>query len=247
MSDLNVRYGTWSVPGQTQTAGTAIAIPIPPWRGGQGNTPFVYGLDSQGTPNWTKNGAYTHVTNYGIVAGGTAHKGVFMRPLNYSVVTVAGAANGTTFTIGTDPGLYTTAANWKISSVTPKGVATNAIANTDYFAVQLTDGTWFFDKVSSMSTLQVTCTTTIPNITGGGIPVGAIMFFFGSSTDLDPRMGAGSAHPSISANVSATLNLSDPNGSIATTLGPGEPMYYLNLNATAADTVSNISGFFGKF
>lgn len=239
------RLGTWSVPGQTQTAGTAIKIGIPPWRGPNGAAPLVYGHDSQGKRNWMdQGGVFTKISNYSITTGGTAHLGYFLRPLNYALVTVAGAANGTTFTIGTDPGLYTTAANWKFPG-TPYGVATNAIAANDYFAVQLTDGTWFFDKVSSMSTLQVTTTTTIPNITGGGIPVGAIMFFYGIQTDLDPRLGAGSGHINVQPNVSVFTQFYDQNGLIST-LGPGEPMYYFNANATAADTVASISGFFSR-
>lgn len=241
------KCGSWSVPGQTQTAGTVIKIPIPPYPGQTaGGLPLLYQVNSQGKPNWYgQNGAFTHVTNYGINCSSTQHIAYFMRPFNWSLVTVAGAANGTTFTIGTDPGLYTTAANWKWPGTTPKNVATNAIEANDYFAVQLSDGTWFFDKVSSVTSLAITTTTTIPNITGGGIPVGNVMFFFGIQTDTDPRTGMG--HPSFQSPISAFTQHGDMQGSLVTTLGQGEPIYYFNANATGADVVSNIGGFYARF
>lgn len=247
MYDGIPRLGTWSQPGQTQTAGTAIKIPIPPFAGPAGSSPLIYALPN-GAPNWMRGGGVTHVSQMGVFTGATAHIVYVMRPLNYAIVTVAGAINTTAFTIGTDPGSYSTAYKYPLpgSLTAPGNVANNLIAANDFFAVQLSDGSWFFDKVSSVTTLAITTTTTIPNVTGGGIPVGSVMFWFGIQTDTDPATGLG--HPAILPPVSLYTNFIDTtNGSIACGLRPGDPLYLLDANATAADVLCSLSGFFGKY
>jgi len=242
------RLGTWNQPGQTQSANTQISIPIPPWPGDpKSGLPFLCTLDSQGLPSWTKQGgAYTHVTKFGITTSSTAHICYFLRPLNYAIVSTAGAKNTTSLIIDKDPGIYS--ANWRYPG-TPVNVADNAMAANDFFAVQLADGTWFYDKVAGVSgtpnATTITTTTTIPNITGNSIPVGNAFFFFGIGTDVDPATGF--KQTNVSPNVSVYTEFSDAGGDgIASSLRPGDPMYFIDANATGADTVAFISGYFGK-
>lgn len=268
MQQIN-KLANWSVPGQTQTANTAILIPIPPYAGQPGTGPFLYGLDSQGNPNWwgvpNGPGAVTHVTRFGISTGSTANISYFMRPLNWAKVTTAGAKNTTSFIVDKDPGIYSasglgSATNYRNKAATagPGGVpaaptvpvtnmADDAMTTNDYYCVQLADGTWFFDKCAGVAgtpgPLTVTTTTTIPNVTGNSIPVGAIMFWFGVQTDLDPATGLG--HPAFNPKVSVYTEFGDPCGDgIVSTLRPGEPIYFLDPNATAAETVAFISGYY---
>lgn len=249
--DINPRLGTWVQPGQTQTADTAIKIPITPYPGPAGSAPLRYRLDSQGTPNFMKpQGGVTHLTQFVVTCGSTAHVHYFMRPLNYAVVSTAGAINSTSLVIDKDPGVYSTNYRYPIpDSQTVANTANNAIAANDYFAVQLSDGTWFFDKVAGVSgsgAITITTTTTIPNVTGGGIPVGSIFYWFGIQTDTDPATGLG--HPSFQPAASATFTGTDPGGDgLVNGLRPGDPLYYFNANATAADTVVYLAGYYGKF
>lgn len=244
-SEAIPRLGTFHFSGQTQTAGTAIAIGIPPWRGGNQAT-LLYAVDATKGPNWNKPGAITHITKLGLLTGSTAHSVIVMRPFNWTTVASAAAINQAVINITADPGIYST--NYKYPSNLGTGtaaVANNAIAASDYVAFQLVDGTWVFDTVSSVSTLAITMTTSVPNVTGGGVAAGAPFFFFGISTDKDPATGAVS--PTIQPNVSVFTDFSDVGQGIAESLHSGDPLLVFDGNATAADTIAGVAGFYGRW
>lgn len=246
-SGRNIDMPSWSItsPG-TQTAGTAITGGIPPFPGYTG--PRLYNGNATGLFPWATTCPYlTTVTQLGILTGSTAHKIFCLRPLNWAVVSVAGAINTTSFTLKTDPGKYSVNYKYPLGGglTAPASTADLTFTTTHYFAVQLADGTWFFDLCAGFntSTLVVTTTTTIPNVTGGGIPVGAVMFLLGSGTTVDPATG--SVPPSITPNISVYTNFQD-DYALFTALHPGDPMFILDANGTAADTITNVSGVYRK-
>jgi hypothetical protein len=233
--------GDFTVGTTTVAFGTAFASLIAPWRG-SGGAPLQYKVGPNGRPNWVP-GAYTHVTQAVYTAAGTAHDLVFMRPLNWAVVAADVAANSGAVTLLTDPGLYST--NYKYPLGPDAGgvvatVANNAIAGSDYVAVQLRDGTWHMSLVTSVSSLTVTMTTVCPNVTGGGIEAGSILFFFGVAADVNPQTGK--AHLAITSVASARTSLLDSGGGGVPTLNPGDPMILYSANAAATGILNSASG-----
>lgn len=236
--------GGFSFPGNTQNAGTVITQGIPP-AGAQHNPKFIYKVVG-GRPNWYRTGR-THVTNLIYTTAGTAHTLRIMRPLNWCVVNGAAAINQAVINVTTDPGLYATTYKYPMPGgvSTIAGVADNGIAANDYVAYQLADGTWVFDKVSSVSTLAITMTTSIPNVTGGGVADGSIMFFFGAVADKDPATGV--AHFAITTTASTNnvdLLGNTPGG--FSTLHDGDPLFVISDNGTAAGTLIGGSGYYAR-
>jgi len=236
----------WTLPAQTQAIATAIVQVVPPYMGDLGQ-PRLYGVDQSG-PNWARScPMHTILAQVGLLTGGTAHTVGVLRPLNWSVVKVAGAINTTAFTLTDNPGLYSSNYKYPLGGglTKPAGVADLTPANTHYYCVQLADGTWFFDILNAFSTTTfvVTTTKTIPNVAGGGVPKGAIFFLMGSIATSDPATGF--LHPNIQANISVYTNFQDDYG-LVSTLHPGDPMLIVDANATAADTITNISGYYRK-
>ncbi len=261
---VSPRGGSFKTKGATATAGTAYTIGVPPYPGPHGSPPGVYAIDSQGYPTWygsraAGGGYFTKVNNFFHNSGSTQHTLFYLRPLNWSVVAVAGAKNTTAFTLADNPGAYSTNFHYPTS----KGVIANTIStaqlagvvygppsnvadltpgSTHYFAVQLSDGTWFFDLLSafSTSTFVVTTTTTIPNITGGGVPAGAIFFLLGTTTTVDPNTGY--VPPAEYPLVSVMNNFTGGEDGVCTAVHPGDPMMLYNLNATGAGFTGGLSG-----
>ncbi len=238
------RLGTWTAPGQTQTANTAIFVGVPPWPG-RSNGRFLYNAV---TRNWLANGgAVTHVTSVVFSTGSTLHSLILMRPTNYTTLAAAAAAGATTLVLTADPGIYSTGFKYPLPAglTYPLSTADNGIATNDYIAYQLADGTWGFAKVTNVSTLTVTVAA-LPSPTGTGSVAlaGALVYFFGISTDVDPSTGA--AHPSIQLPVSVTSNLNDNDG-LASAVHAGDPVILFDANATAADTIAQASGYYGKY
>jgi hypothetical protein len=131
----------------------------------------------------------------------------------------------------------------------PVNVANLTPTTTHYFAVQLADGTWFFDLIAGFntSTLVLTTTTTIPNVTGGGIPKGAICFLLGSSATQDPNTGQLPPAQYTNSGTATQEDFHDSAGDcVVTSIHPGDPMMLYNANATAASFQGLISGYFGK-
>ncbi len=245
MSNAIDRYGSWNVAGQTQIADTAIVIGIPPYPGKYGN--LIYGVDGAAQPLWLKPGAYTHVTQFGYTSGSTLHTPAFMRAFNWTYTTVAAAKNTATLTLKDDPGIYST--NYRYPSPISTGtaaVADNALAASDYVAFQLTDGTWVFDTVASGTYAACVLTTTLPNVTGGGVAKGQAVFWFGVITDKNP--GTGAVAPTLNPKVSVYTGFNDAAGDgLAHSQFPGQPLILYDGNATGAGTVSHVGGYYGRY
>ncbi len=260
---VSPRGGSFKTKGATNST-SPYFIGIPPYPGPHGQPPGVYSIDSQGYPTWSGSraaggGYFTKVNNFYHLNGATAHVLVWLRPLNWSVVKVAGAINSTAFTLADNPGAYSTNFHYPTS----KGVVANTISTaqiagvvygppsnvadltpgtTHYYAVQLADGTWFFDLLAgfSTSTFVVTTTATIPNIVGGGVPAGAIFFLLGITTAVDPNTGA--LPPVEYPIVSAITGFTGGEDGICTSLHPGDPMMLYNASASAASFTGGLSG-----
>ncbi len=239
------RVSSWCQPGQTQTAGTAIVVPIDPYVPSSGPLMYTYsGNIGRPTMNWMTQ-PYTKVSSAILINGSTAHTWAFLRPKNWTYLTEAATANDTTLVMYDNPGTYSTNLKYPVASgeITAQ-VSDNTPASGDYVALQLDDGTWHFSLVSSLSSLTLTIATATPNITGGGAAVGRILFFFGAAGDKDPCTGR--IDPVILPAASTTTQFSVPDGFI-TSFRPGEPMILYNANATAASTVASLAGFYSKY
>lgn len=240
--------GTFATPSSTANAGTAIVRLIPPFRGSSGG-PLMYKLSNglSGTPNWCKSG-FTHLTQAVYTAAATAHTLVVMRPFNWAVVASDVAANAQAVTLLTDPGVYSTSFKYPLppeAGGVVASVADNAIAASDYVAVQLRDGTWHVSAVTSVSGLAVTMTTATPNVTGGGIEAGSIMFFFGASGDSNPQTGQAHVSFLTVANARTSLLPDAAYGSVSG-LNPGDPLLLYSANASNAGTISVACGYYAK-
>jgi hypothetical protein len=260
---ISPRGGSFKTPGKTASGATAYTIGIPPYGGSRGVGRPVYSIDDQGYPNWNKgqSGYFIKVNNFFHLAGATAQTMYWLRPLNWSVVAVAGAINTTAFTLADNPGAYSTNFHFPSGKTTapvlsatggvvygaPANVADLTPGSTHYFAVQLADGSWFFDLLAAFntSTFVVTTTTTIPNVTGGGIPKGAILFLFGTSSTVDPNTGQ--LPPAEYPVVSVGNSLLGGEDGIITSVHPGDPMMFLNPNGTAASFTGGISGSYVQY
>lgn len=240
-------FSSWSVPGQTQTAATAIVQLIPPYQGPPEGAPFMYSR-SGGVNNWAKKDTcgITQVGTAIITSGSTAHTWVFLRPKNFTTVAVAIAKNITAITLADDPGIYST--NYKYptpGNVPPGYVADNGIAANDYVAIQLDSGQWHFSMVASGTGTTPTLTTGTPNVTGSTAAVGNIVFWFGAAGDKDPITGM--IDPVFLPPVSATTIFAAAGGeSIVTALRPGDPIVAFNSNLTAASTLAALAGWYSK-
>lgn len=236
------RFGSFATPTKTVAFGTAFASLIPPWRG-SGADAIVHSY-LNGKLNVPK--AYTHVTKAIYEAAGTAHDLVLMRPFNYGIVSADVAINTATFVLTDDPGVYST--NYKYvlpgsASGVPGNTANNAIAAGDYVAYQLRDGTWVLDTVASGTYAALVLTTTIPNVTGGGVAAGTLMYFFGVAANVDPATGL--AHASFRSVASARTNLlGDAAGGEFCTLHQGDPIVAYSANATATGLLISCGGYY---
>jgi hypothetical protein len=251
---MNPVLGKFTVPGTGATAGTAFSRLIPPYPGPSGNPPFIYSVNNS-VPNWQSQGsAFTTVKRLEYLTGTTQHTLYVMRPLNWTTVNGAVAANATSIILTADPGVYSTKYRYGTSlgyvygTQTVASTANNAIAGSDWVACQLVDGSWYYSIVSSVSSLTLTVTTAVPNVSGGGIADGTPIFFFGTTTDTDPATGQ--PHPSWATEPAGsgqtTQVFSDPDG-IVSSVHAGDPMIFYSANATARGDLGLISGTYTKF
>lgn len=164
-------------------------------------------------------------------------------------VMAAVAAGGTSYVLSRDPGNYS--ANFTNDGRGGPLAANNLIASGDLLAIETAaPGVYFLATVSgtpSTSTAAQTagqCTVTATAAPTGGVPVGASVFFFGITTDTDPRTGA--AHPSYLLTASVQNDVyNGESGVICETLEPGEPILAYDNNATAAGSIDQLSGGYG--
>jgi hypothetical protein len=251
---------SFTVSGTTQSLGTVITAFVPPYTGAKGgprklftvdtSQPVFSGSANYGKPNWWGSGdCFTHVTDFNVQSLTTQHTWVIMRPLNWSYFTAAIAKNTTAIPntgLKWDPGVYST----KYAYPTPGGTAVPAIADAaisstnKYVMYQLSDGTWKLDTITSGTFgSSLTLTTGTPNITGITIPQYSPLFYFGASSLSDPATGVNTVfYPTISTTQQLQSNLA----SLFNTLHRGDPLVFLNANATAADILSGAWGVYTK-
>lgn len=219
---------------QTATAGTAIVVLIPPMKG-----------------------AVTHVDELVLTAGTTAHDLYLLRPLNYT--TTAGASSSVSshmhVTLTADPGIFSTNYQYPLLN-SPPGTsapstlptfqtADDGIAANDYVVFETPDGAFYFDKVSSVSSLTLTMTADNPT---GGIAAGARMWFFGQFGDTDPATALGQFRFTTTVSVANTVQANSGGGtSFLDALHVYDPILFYDANATAADTLNRLEGFYSRF
>jgi hypothetical protein len=264
-------FGGWSVGSSTASAGTAFSQLIPPDsctidpNGGCSVFPIGGPVSGSMNPNllstvrragWFGSqgspaiGAL-HLTDLVYSTGNTAHAIALLQPLNWTYTTATSAQNTTTITLAYDPGKYSTAFAYG-NGAFQASVADNLIANTDYVATQLADGTWFSSKVSAFNTTTlvltlVTATPATTTNTAGGILINTPVFFFGQASDVNPATG--SAHWATTTVVNTTRQAiigRDTMGGF-TALRAGDPVLFLSPNTTGAGSLDYAAGAFWKY
>jgi len=216
---------TYAIPRQTQTAGTVIAACVPPRK-------------------WRR----TKISFLQYTSGATAHTITFLGELGRTTLTAAAAGGATSFTLARDPGNYSAAPEFSGRGITPS-TANNLLAASDYFVVQLADGTWYMATVSSVSTnADGTVTVTVSAIPSAGIAKGATYFHMGVAGDTDPHRNA--ANPQLKPGTSATTvypNASGAGGSVIfQSHHPESPVIVYSDNPTAAGTLDYGSAVYGQ-
>lgn len=241
----------WSVPEQTQTAGTAIVALIPPYVAPASAPATLYAVPNTNTaPNWMgASGLVTHVSTLLYTCSTTAHKWFLMRPLNYTTFAAAVAKNTTAITLTADPGVYS--ANYKYptpNGAAPVQVADNTIATNDYCAYQLADGTWNVDTIASgtFGGANLVLTTGTQNRNGSTVAAGSPFFFFGITTDVNPDGLGGNYASTATASTNRVNQIQDVIGCGPAGTHPGDPLIFFDANATAAGFLNGIFGYYGK-
>lgn len=188
---FNLFGGDCRAPAVTQTAGTLINALVPP----------------SGNPGW-----YTRLLWVNYIVGTTTHNITILREKGRATVNGVAASGQAVFNISADPG--GTAANLGPNG-TISQLATDALGGSDWLVFQLPDGTYYFDKVSSIATLAVTMTNNLPT---NGLASGATVWFMGQAADTNPLDILAAAHPkfNIAAAGSATVATPLPGGTVGT-------------------------------
>jgi len=226
--------------GVAATDATVQALVIPPYPGPQGSGPT---LIKPTPPNKQFTRGITHVTRVSYTMGDTAFLIYLARPFNYTYLTTAIAANGTSAVCFDDPGIYSTNYKYPCPGGIPGRAADNGIAANDYVAIQLLDGTFHVSKVTSVSTFTLTLTTALPN-NGIGAAIGAPVYFFGQvTTDLHPITGW--INPNYAPVVSTVDSAwTDSTAGIMSAFNPGDPLLFYSPNTTHKGTLNFVTGFY---
>lgn len=209
-----------------------------------------------------RNKSRTKITTLKYTAAGTAHTLTILRSLAKVKIVTAVAASGTSYVLSRDPGNYSVnfaADNLKgpnTDGVQYAGTvaggspglqpltANNLIASGDFLAIQTANPAVFFlAAVSAAATAangQVTVTATAAPT--GGVPAGADVYFFGTTTDVHPLTGE--AHPAFSGTASTTTTLDGNGGEVVASVGTDEPLLFHSNNATATGVLETITGVY---
>lgn len=238
---------------------TAATCLVPPCPGPPGSPPFLYNATAltAGNANWLYKAplfGVPHITSIRINSSATAHSFIIFRPLNWTYFPSGLAKNttaipdSTTTGIATDPGLYTTSYGYPtVGGNAPGGVANAAISSTNLLVCyQLADGTWVTDTIASGTFgSSLTLTTGTPNRTGGAIPTGGVMFYFGAvaGTLLDPATNQLPFILGTKASQDATY-LASLTG-VYNAVHPGDPLLVYDGNGTNADSF-HVAGYYGQ-
>lgn len=186
-------------------------------------------------------GAMTRITGVRVTTSTTAHILTLLRPLARTYFTADAAANQAVINIAADPGAYPSGCHTSAASAT---TLSNAIAGSDYVVYECADGkTYMLDTVSSVSTLALTMTTSLPF---GGVKKNGLLWFFGIVTDTNPNDAQ--AHPrwNLLASTTTVLGRADGLTSIPDhpllDIGGGtyQPLLLSVDNGTAASTIESV-------
>jgi hypothetical protein len=188
-----------------------------------------------------QHGKKTKITGLGVTASTTAHTVTVLRPLNWVTTTAAALASQAVVALSADPGAFSTGLQGETPPFTPH-VANIPIATGHWLAFETPDGTYYFDKVSSVSGLNITMTNNLPT---GGIAFGARVWFFGAATSTNPNDPAGGAHPIFTAPASTTKLLGFQQASLIESIFTYEPLLVQDNNATATGTLEYVAGEYG--
>jgi hypothetical protein len=223
-------------PSITQAFGTAIVSLIQPHK--KARTKVINAKYTPGTTAHTifflKTLAQTRAVN-AIAAAGTAAKFAF-DPGNYSATQLRNAGSGPNaqgIQQGGYPSQLPIVANRASASGDYLAIAT---ANQDYFQLNTISGA---PTINSDGTMSVTLGTAAPT---NGIPAGAIVFWFGISTDVHPFTGE--VQPSWVTIASTQYNLDADGGEVVSSNGIYEPLLFYCANPTAAGILNSIGGVY---
>lgn len=177
-------------------------------------------------------GAYTNLSYLEYTAGATAHVLTVMKPLGTTTLSAAAAAAQAVVNITADPGDYT-------------GVQTadNAIAASDRVVVELSDGTFHLDTVSSVSSLAITLATVLPIAASSG----AKFWFFGVEANTNPFDAR--AHETFNLDASGTTVLGSEQAGDIGFFGSNrayEPLILSIDNATNAGVLERVVATYGR-
>ncbi len=237
-------FGTFSLPRSTASAGVAIFTVIPPFRGESGWAMQQWTVGSQGSARQkgvNNQGRRTHVSKVIYSTGATAHLVSILRPLNFTVLAAAAAANATVIALQDDPGIFST--NFKYGNSAPAQAADRAIGANDYIVTQLNDGTWKASVVASGAYGALTLAGALPN-NGVGAAQGNLCYLMGGPTDVDPSTGGVQPSSQIAASAVRDASWADDNYGVCASLHDGDPMLFLSPNATNAGFLESLCGFY---
>jgi len=265
-SGLSV-FGAWSFPGVYGiTAGTQIVRLVPPGTlpenpsvgpqqfsiGGPVPLPYPSASALLRQATWgTPSVGTTHVTDLVYTTSTTAHNLYLMTPINWTYTTAVSAKNTATITLAYDPGILST--NYAYTTASGQSVATGVdtgIANTDFVAFQLADGTWFVSKVSSYAAPTLTLATTLPNPTSAYTAIvlaNTPVFWFGQPTSTHAASGQIQwTTKTVASTNRVQVMASNVLGGFAAGRA-GDPVLFIADNLTAAGSLDYIGGFYAKY
>lgn len=188
--------------------------------------------------------AFIRLASLHYLAGATAHTLTVMRAHTQVLTSAAAAGGQPIIVLATNPGDYPATADQ----------SDNTPANTDFVAVELISGNWFFAKVSGWSTLTMTLASNLP---ASGVAEGAKVWFFGAPGDINPNTGL--ANPQYTLTDATTTKFGTDlgeniigfdgtvpgNGLIeAARKGRDMPLLLHSNNATDAGTFSKVSAMY---
>lgn len=177
-----------------------------------------------GMPN-----AQTYLSLIAYKDAGTAHTITVMRKVSETTTTAATSASGTVINITADPGT---------------GTGPGAIAASDVVAIKLTDGSWHFSAVSSVTSLAVTLSTALPST--AGCASGARFLFYGAPSDTVHNSWKFTGGSGSSTTYFPSNNGGLPYGCLARSKGADEPLVVDSNNASNAGTFVILQAFYAK-
>ena len=261
MLGFGKNYGSYTTGGQTATAGTVIVVPLPPYMG-EGVAPPIFKYNATAKKaDWMSGtgAALSRLATLQYTNPADAHALTILRPLNFTYFTAAVAAGTTNLPVAGDPGVYSTNYLYPLTGGNgfangpggPSQVSDHAAASGDYVMYQLLDGTWYVDTVAagvySAGILAVTNGPPSPTVAAnGGCNANGPVFYFGSTSTLDPATGYKPSTISTTATAATTIWIANTYAGSVTTLHYGDPLIVLSNNVTAAGTFNDVTIVYGR-